>query len=309
MLNLLNLPQHNVHKILPDEPSESAERWLRELTPRALLDTDIPFIDSEAEEDLESREEKGVPGMKMRKSLTFSDNISFKRQVFLIQSEVCNIFVMFRAESVVAQAEARRVEKRRNSIKKRMMTQLGKSIENLSLKDGNRLKVQKSCSVIEPLSKETVEPRKEIGSLSDVGFAQLATVKFRGKEKRKPAEKKIKKKKDLIKNWQQNYDEMCDRAQKLDLAIKMAEMEEMEIRPVNQFNSVSEKNEKWRHKMLDRGSFYSLHSAASSDTFVLEDVEQVVRDKFSSLEYLPSLKEARQQAFKQRSISFHGFKK
>ena len=82
MLNLLNLPQHNVHKILPDEPSESAEKWLRELTPRALLDTDIPFIDSDAEE------EKGVPGMKMRKSLTFSDNISFKRQVSLIQSEV-----------------------------------------------------------------------------------------------------------------------------------------------------------------------------------------------------------------------------
>lgn len=217
---------------------------------------------------------------------------------------------------MVAQAEARRLEKRRNSIKKRMMTQLGKSIESLSLKDGNRLKVEKSCSVIEPLPKEperqektSVEPRKEIGSLSDVGLVQLATVKFKCKEKRKPTEKKIKKKKDLIKNWQQNYHEMCDRAQQLDLAIKMAEMEEMEIRPVNQFNSVSEKNEKWRHKMLDRGSFYSLHSAASSDTFVLEDVEQVVRDKFSSLEYLPSLKEAKQQAFKQRSISFHGFKK
>ena len=78
-LNLLNLSQHNVHKILPDEPSESAEMWLHELTPRALLDTDIPFIDSDPEEDLEAREETVVPEMKMRKSLTFSDNISFKR--------------------------------------------------------------------------------------------------------------------------------------------------------------------------------------------------------------------------------------
>lgn len=216
---------------------------------------------------------------------------------------------------MVAQAEARRLEKRRNSIKKRMMTQLGKSIENLSSKD-NRLKDQKCSPALEKLPKEqerkeksSIEPRKEIGSLSDAGFVHLATVKFKGKEKRKPTEKKIKKKKDLIKNWQQNYDEMCDRAQKLDLAIKMAESEEMEIRPVNQFNSVSQKNEKWRHKMIDLGSFYSLHSAASSDTFVMEEVEQVIRDKFSSLEYIPRTKEAKQQAFKQRSISFHGFKK
>ena len=83
----------------------------------------------------------------------------------------------------------------------------------------------------------------------------------------------------------------------------------MEIRPVNQFNADLEKNEKWRHKMIDRGSFYSLHSAASSDTCVLEDLEQVVRDKFSSLEYIPTSKTAKQQSFKQRSISFHGFKK
>ena len=220
--------------------------------------------------------------------------------------------MLSRPESVVDQAEARRKDRRRNSIKRRMMTQLGKSIENLSTKAD-----QKCSAVMEKLPKEqdtkeksSSEPRNSIGTLSDLGFVQLASVKFRGKEKRKySSDKKLKKKKNLIKDWQQSYDEMCDRAQKLDLAIKMAEIEEMEIRPVNQFNADLEKNEKWRHKMIDRGSFYSLHSSASSDTCVLEDLEQVVRDKFSSLEYIPTSKTAKQQSFKQRSISFHGFKK
>ena len=78
-------PQHNVHNIMPDEPSESAEKWLRELRPRALVvDTDIPFIDSDSEEDLEVIEE--ISERKIRKSLTFSDEVSLKRSVSLIQS-------------------------------------------------------------------------------------------------------------------------------------------------------------------------------------------------------------------------------
>ena len=196
-----------------------------------------------------------------------------------------------------------------------MMTQLGKSIENLSTKAD-----QKCSAVMEKLPKEqdtkeksSSEPRNSIGTLSDLGFVQLASVKFRGKEKRKySSDKKLKKKKDLIKDWQQSYDEMCDRAQKLDLAIKMAEIEEMEIRPVNQFNADLEKNEKWRHKMIAGGSFYSLQSADSSDTHVLEDIlilDQCLTDKFSSLDYLPSIKSTKPKPFQKRSVSFHGFKK
>ena len=137
----------------------------------------------------------------------------------------------------------------------------------------------------------------------------MASIKFRGKEKRKNHSVK---KKDLIKNWQQNYEEMCDRAQKLDLAIKIAESEELEVRPVNQFYSDLEKNEKWRHKMIAGGSFYSLHSADSSDTQMLEDIlylDQCLTDKFSSLEYLPSIKNTKPKPFQKRSVSFHGFKK
>ena len=216
-----------------------------------------------------------------------------------------------RSQSVVAQAEAR---KRKNSIKKRMIQQLGKSIENLSGKDG-RTKEPK-CSVaensgieLEGKDKPVIEPapRKICESVSEVGFVHMASVKFRGKEKRKNHSVK---KKDLIKNWQQNYEEMCDRAQKLDLAIKIAESEELEVRPVNQFYSEQEKNEKWRHKMIAGGSFYSLHSADSSDTQMLEDIlDQSLTDKFSSLEYLPSIKNTKPKPFQKRSVSFHGFKK
>ena len=88
-----NKGRQNVHKIMPDEPSESAERWLSQLRlrPRALaLDNDrnIPFIDSETEdgsfewgrrrsllvEDLETIEE--IPHNKFRKSSTFSCDLS-----------------------------------------------------------------------------------------------------------------------------------------------------------------------------------------------------------------------------------------
>ena len=222
---------------------------------------------------------------------------------------------LHRSQSVVAQAEAR---KRKNSIKKRMIQQLGKSIENLSGKDG-RTKEQKSSvtenSAIElegkvnPVIESTSAPRKNCESVSEVGLVHMASIKFRGKEKRKNQSVK---KKDMIKNWQQNYEEMCDRAQKLDLAIKIAQSEELEVRPVNQFYSDQEKNEKWRHKMIAGGSFYSLHSADSSDTHVLEDVlylDQCLTDKFSSLDYLPSIKTAKPKQFQKRSVSFHGFKK
>ena len=213
----------------------------------------------------------------------------------------------------MAQAEAR---KRRNSIKKRMIQQLGKSIENLSGKDG-RTKEQKgpvmeySAIELEGKDKPVIEstPRKNCDSLSDLGLVHMASIKFRGKEKRRnPSVKK----KDLIKNWQQNYEEMCDRAQKLDLAIKIAESEELEVRPVNQFYPDLEKNEKWRHKMIAGGSFYSLQSVDSSDTHVVEDIldlDQGLTDKFSSLDYLPSIKTTKPRPFQKRSISFHGFKK
>ena len=85
-----NKGRQNVHKILPDEPSESAERWLSQLRPRAVsLEGEIPFIDSDtedgssdvgrrhslAEEDLETIAE--IPSdNQFPKSLTFSGDIS-----------------------------------------------------------------------------------------------------------------------------------------------------------------------------------------------------------------------------------------
>ena len=153
------------------------------------------------------------------------------------------------------------------------------------------------------------ESRKNSESVSDLGFVHMASIKFRGKEKKRTPSIK---KKDLIKNWQQNYEEMCDRAQKLDLAIKIAQSEELELRPVNQFYSDLEKSEKWRNKMIAGGSFYSLQSTDSSDTHVLEDMlvlDQCLTDKFSSLDYLPSIKSSKPKPFQKRSVSFHGFKK
>ena len=91
-----NKGKQNVHKIMPDEPSESAERWLSQLRPRALSlaldqDGDIPFIDSDtedgsskvgrrqslAEQDLETIEEQEIPPEnQFRKSFTFSGDLS-----------------------------------------------------------------------------------------------------------------------------------------------------------------------------------------------------------------------------------------
>ena len=208
---------------------------------------------------------------------------------------------------MVAQAEAR---KRKNSIKKRMIQQLGKSIENLT-KEQKGPVMENSAIELKGKDKPLVasEQRKNCSSVSDLGFVHMASIKFRDKEKRR---NRSARKKDLVKNWQQNYEEMCERAQKLDLAIKIAETEELKVRPVNQFYSDLEKNEKWRHKMITGGSFYSLQSADSSDTHVLEDIlclEQGLTDKFSSLDYLPSVKNAKPRPFQKRSVSFHGFKK
>lgn len=86
-----NKGRQNVHKIMPDEPSESAERWLSQLRPRALAmetDRDIPFIDSDTEdasvelgrrhslleEDLETIEE--IPHSRVCKSSTFSGDMN-----------------------------------------------------------------------------------------------------------------------------------------------------------------------------------------------------------------------------------------
>ena len=86
-----NKGRQNVHKIMPDEPSESAGRWLSQLRPRGLAldnERDIPFIDSDTEdvsselgrrqslleEDLETIEE--IPHSKFRKSATFSCDLS-----------------------------------------------------------------------------------------------------------------------------------------------------------------------------------------------------------------------------------------
>ena len=88
-----NKGRQNAHKIMPDEPSESAERWLSQLRPLALAvdsEGEIPFIDSDqedgssevrrrhslAEDDLETIEEIPPSDQKFPKSFTFSGDLS-----------------------------------------------------------------------------------------------------------------------------------------------------------------------------------------------------------------------------------------
>ena len=80
-----NKGRQNAHRIMPDEPSESAERWLSQQRPLALTDGDIPFIDSGpevgrrhslADEDLETIEEIHPSDNKFPKSFTFSGDLS-----------------------------------------------------------------------------------------------------------------------------------------------------------------------------------------------------------------------------------------
>ena len=221
----------------------------------------------------------------------------YARRMARSSTEGC---VMGRAGTVVEQAEAKGAFKRRNSIKKSMIRNIGKSIETLSHKESRRsskdddIQVQSSTNhtKIPTLSvsgsrKGSSEdkrpsisrPRPMIRSMSDVGLIKLATIKL---QKRGA----VNKKKMMAREWTRTYEDMCDRAQKLENAIKVAETEELEVKPVNTFKADKSDNcdaEAWKERRFNTGSFYSLTSIVSSDTDELEfEFETVERKKKSN---------------------------
>ena len=99
----------------------------------------------------------------------------------------------------------------------------------------------------------------------------------------------------MFKDWTKTYEDMCDRAQKLEQAIKEAESEELEVKPVNTFKSCNMKenceSEAWKQRQFNSGSFYSLESITSSDTDVEIETDHPSRMQSNA---------AKQKNFKER---------
>ena len=303
----------NVHVILADEPSETAQQWLQSVKRRELEGSDIPYIDdmdipdsafdvpdsgektqSETEAEIENISGNFlinffVRGIRGRRGTVPSDQDSeaevrsclYERRMARSVTEG-GVSMLGRAETVVEQAEAKGAFKRRNSVKRSMIRKIGKSIETLSQKDSRISKDDEKQTQISTHtgknktsedemsnvsskrnSKCEVTQRPLIRSVSEVGLMKLASIRFKKKESGHN-------KKTMLKDWTKTYEDMCDRAQKLEQAIKEAETEELEVKPVNTFKSSAEKknceSEAWRQRQFNSGSFYSLQSSTSSDT-------------------------------------------
>ena len=247
------------------------------------------------------------------------------------------VSIIGRSESIVEQAELNGAFRKRNSIKKRMVRKLRRSLESFGTETtkrksfdsigkenkGSSLTIEKvnngststiekdnqgSTSTIETVfvveetkakenalrrrvsfiedeiisgqekeeelrqqkqTKVNQNKRKLISSISDVGYVRIAALKFK---KRSQASLN---KKEMVKDWNKNYEGMCHRAQKLELAIEIAEKEDLAVKPVNNFstditNSDLSEQSKGR-KTINKGSFFSLCSANSINTEVWED--------------------------------------
>ena len=227
----------------------------------------------------------------------------YERRMARSVTEGC-VSILGRAETVVEQAEAKGAFKRRNSVKKSMIRKIGKSIETLSQKErrssrGDDGQIHSTSSPYSGRNQiSSVEDnklstgtgsRKEnakgeatqrplIRSVSEIGFMKLASIRFKKKENDHN-------KKTMFKDWTKTYEDMCDRAQKLEQAIKEAESEELEVKPVNTFKSCNRKenneSEAWKQKQFNSGSFYSLQSITSSDTDLeIEDSHTTKKKKF-----------------------------
>ena len=86
-------------------------------------------------------------------------------------------------------------------------------------------------------------------------------------------------KKEMMKDWNRNYEEMCQRAQVLKLAIESADKNELEVKPVTRIKStnsrrMSDKQEeptkRKNSKDVESGSFFSLHSTSTMAIATLE---------------------------------------
>ena len=344
------------HVIMPDEHSETAQKWVETIKLEALRHKDemypeIPFIDDCIEEKHEPAEEnneqeidsapkKRIQNLfrmsKRRKSVVECEELRsslYEKRMMRSAtfaggganqtSQECSLSIIGRSETVVEQAEAKRAFKRRNSIKKRMMKKLGKSIENITPKSSKTQNVERSKLsrkehstrmntteneddikvVSSVLEKQKSKEKKLVRSMSDVGLAKITSLKLRRK-----STVESKNRKSLIKDWKRTYEDMCSRAQKLDLAIKIAQTEELEVKPVNSFlNKSQDDKTRWQAKMATEGSFYSLQSVTSSDTEIWEDTDEGTNAKkmqqTGSVNNISDFGDNRRRAFQTRTQS------
>jgi hypothetical protein len=306
-----------------------------------------------------------------------------KRKTYMVKSRSNQLVasdsavsIIGRSESVVEQAELNGAFRKRNSIKKRMVRKLRRSLESFGTETTKRKSFdsigkenkgssstiekvihgststiekdnQGSTSTIETVyvveetkakenalrrrvsfiedeiisgqeQEEELSQQKQvkvnnnkgklIRSISDVGYVRIAALKFK---KRSQASLT---KKEMVKDWNKNYEGMCHRAQKLELAIEIAEKEDLAVKPVNNFSTemtnpdLSEQS-KGKRKAINKGSFFSLCSANSIDTEVWEETlsRSEVEDEFrDTLEpEMSSKKNSRKGNWRQqRSQSF-----
>ena len=232
----------------------------------------------------------------------------YERRMARSVTEGC-VSILGRAETVVEQAEAKGAFKRRNSVKKSMIRKIGKSIETLSQKERRISKEDDRQVLSTPRKNQTSDDdndssknenikgeasqRPLIRSVSEIGLMKLASIRFKKKETDHN-------KKTMFKDWTKTYEDMCDRAQKLEQAIKEAESEELEVKPVNTFKSCAVKenceSDAWKQKQFNSGSFYSLQSITSSDT----DVEDVDIDTDHPRPRMPTNNATKKKNFKER---------
>jgi len=374
----------NVHAIMPDEPSESARKWLENVRQESMT-IDIPFIDDTSDEidanvavkEFQTRivpkyqvneipqltseprkdhSSKGIMRNIFRKSSRKkSCNNSFdkeelrsalydkhmQRSVTFSGHVDTSVSIIGRSETVVEQAEAKRAFKRRNSIKKRMIKKIGKSLESITPKEREAKrrdsqtepqsnanypkddihldeilkKVNDDNSHSEDANYKKKHPNKKLmRSLSDVGMVKIASLKFR---KNGQGRSIVVNRKTMIKDWNKTYVDMCNRAQKLELAIKIAENEELAVKPVNSFmvkedvkDKESKDRERFKRKMAKEGSFYSLQSATSSDTEVWDEIISeidIMKKKDISQPSSCDMIKLKRKKFRERSHSFNSF--
>ena len=226
------------------------------------------------------------------------------------------VSIIGRTGSIVQQAETSGAFKPRNSIKKRIIKKLRRSLERHGTekmkndkyvedleKDSSSTSTIDTIFVVEEgaakerevqrrvslrknemISNQTKleefksnkkmipsQQRKLSRSISDLGYVRIAALKFK-KKANLPATKK-----DMAKDWDRAYEGMCHRAQKLELAIEIAEKEDLSVKPVNTFGtqptkpeSTSHSKRDWERLCFNQGSFFSLCSATSRDTEIWE---------------------------------------
>ena len=131
---------------------------------------------------------------------------------------------------------------------------------------------EKGSSVCDKIDSQTIQIRKYAPherklnrSISDLGQVKISAMKFK-----KQTQKSGVPKKDMMRDWSKIYEEMCERAQKLDSAIEQATKDEMQVRPVNRFSTTDppdhtdNKCSRAKRDSEYNGSFFSINSTGTS---------------------------------------------